>query len=221
MGCVCPKPTALTPIDVTTCPEEIGQFQRFILCRAGVVRFDTVDPDVTGGSLPASIQGPLNYPTALAPWTILEALATNDAVIFTPLIGGDPTITPGTEITQGGGDNSTLNGEIYSNGFNPADGAARFDSLTSEQTRQLKLLRCEKLEVFFILDNGDILGERDTTNTDLWHGFPVKNFSIGGRSVQGTASRDGNGLTFQLDKDWDTKFEKQIPADFQALTVFS
>jgi hypothetical protein len=217
MACDCPKPTALTAIDATTCPEELGQIQRFILYRKGTIRFDTITPTATG-SLPASIQGAGNLPSDVAPWTILLALATNDKAILTPLLGGDSSLTPGTQNTFGGGDNTTLNGQIYSLGFNPADGTARFDSMSAEQTRQLKLLVCEDLEMIMINDNGDLIGERDTVDTDLWHGFNVTNVAFGGRSVQGFATRDNNVMTFQLDDDWDTKFEKQTPTDFNALT---
>lgn len=215
--CVCPKPTALTSIDATTCPEELGQIQRFIFYRKGTIRFDTADPSSVK-QIPASISGVGNLPTVLAPWTILLALATNDKAILTPLLGGDSSITPGTQNTFGGGDNSTLNGQIYSLGFNPADGTARFDSMTAAQTAAFKLLVCEDLEMIMINDSGQLIGERDTVDTDLWHGFNVSNVAFGGRNVQGFATRDNNVMTFQLDDDWDTKYEKQTPTDFNALT---
>lgn len=215
--CVCPKPTALTSIDATTCPEELGQIQRFIFYRKGTIRFDTADPSSVK-QIPASISGIGNLPTVLAPWTILLALATNDKAILTPLLGGDSSITPGTQNTFGGGDNSTLNGQIYSLGFNPADGTARFDSMTAAQTAAFKLLVCEDLEMIMINDSGQLIGERDTVDTDLWHGFNVSNVAFGGRNVQGFATRDNNVMTFQLDDDWDTKYEKQTPTDFNALT---
>jgi hypothetical protein len=216
MGCNCPIPTALTTIAATTCPEELGQIQRFIFVRKGGVRWDTVDPTATGKSTPASIQP--NLPSVSAGWTTLKALADSDKVIFTPLLGGDPVINPGDQVTFGGGDNSTLNGQVYHVAFNPSDGSFRFDSLTAAQTAALKLLVCEDLEVYMINADGDIIGERDTTDTDLWHGFNVTNVAMAARSVQGFASRDSNVLNFQLDDDWDTKFEKQTPTDFNALT---
>ena len=215
MACNCPIPTALTVIPATTCPEELGQIQRFILVRKSGLRWDTSDP-VAGKSTPASIQP--NLPSVSAGWTILKALSDSDKVIFTPLLGGDPSITAGEQNLFGGGSNETLNGQVYSLGFNPSDGTARFDSLTAAQTAAMKLLVCEDLEIYFINDDGDIIGERDTVDADLWHGFSVTNVALGGRSVQGFASRDSNILTFQLDDDWDTKFEKQTPTDFNALT---
>ncbi|RLI35950.1 hypothetical protein DRO66_06570 [Candidatus Bathyarchaeota archaeon] len=209
-------PTALTVIPTTTCPEELGQIQRFIFVRRGGVRWDTADPTATGKSTPASIQP--NLPTVSAGWTTLKALSDDDKVIFTPLLGGDPTITPGDQITFGGGDNSTLNGETYHVAFNPADGSFRFDSLTAEQTAAMKELVCESLEVYMINSDGDIIGERDTIDADLWHGFKVFNPALGGRNLAGFGTRDSNVLTLQLNDDWDTKFEKQTPTDFNALT---
>lgn len=216
MACNCPIPTALTVIPTTTCPEELGQIQRFILVRKGGLRWDTTDPTVTGISTPTSIQP--NLPSVSAGWTTLKALSDSDKVIFTPLLGGDSSITQGEQNLFGGGSNETLNGQVYSLGFNPSDGTARFDSLTAAQTAAMKLLVCEDLEIYFINDDGDIIGERDTVDPDLWHGFNATNVALGGRSVQGFASRDSNVLTFQLDDDWDTKFEKQTPTDFNALT---
>ncbi len=216
MACNCPIPTALTVIPATTCPEELGQIQRFILVRKGGLRWDTADPTVTGTSTPTSIQP--NLPSVSAGWTTLKALSDSDKVIFTPLLGGDSSITQGEQNLFGGGSNETLNGQVYSLGFNPSDGTARFDSLTAAQTAAMKLLVCEDLEIYFINDDGDIIGERDTVDPDLWHGFNATNVALGGRSVQGFASRDSNVLTFQLDDDWDTKFEKQTPTNFNALT---
>jgi len=212
MACNCPIPTALTVIPATTCPEELGQIQRFILVRKGQVKWDTATP---ANNLPASITG--NLPSVSAGWTILKGLTNSDKVIFTPLLGGDPSITAGEQNLFGGGSNETLNGQVYSLGFNPSDGTARFDSLTAAQTAAMKLLVCEDLEMYFVNDDGDIIGERDTVDA-TWHGFNVTNVALGGRSVQGFASRDGNVLTYQLGDDWDTKFEKQTPTDFNALT---
>ena len=217
MACNCPIPTALTVIPATTCPEELGQIQRFILVRKSEVKRDTATP---ANNLPATIANDLPTATALGTegWAILIAAADSTKTIFTPLLGGDPSITAGEQNLFGGGSNETLNGQVYSLGFNPSDGTARFDSLTAAQTAAMKLLVCEDLEIYFINDDGDIIGERDTVDA-TWHGFSVTNVALGGRSVQGFASRDSNVLTFQLDDDWDTKFEKQTPTDFNALTI--
>jgi len=210
----------MTAIPATTCPTELGQIQRFILVRASGLRWDTADPTATGKSTPVALATGSYTPAVSAGWVLLNALSTDDKTLFTPLIGGDSVITSGEAITFGGGDNSTLNGETYHIGFNPSDGTARFDSLTAAQTAALKDLVCESLEIYLINDNGDIIGERDVLDADLWHGFPVKNFTLKGRNVAGFGTRDSNEVVFQLEDDWDTKFEKQTPTDFNALTAF-
>ena len=217
MACNCPLATEMTTIPSTSCPTELGQIQRFILVRKGGVRFDTVDPL---NNTPASIAILLHTPDKVAPWTVLTALSTSDKTLFTPLIGGDPAINPQDPLFFGGGDNSTLNGEKYFVKFLPADGTARFDSLTAAQTKALKELACNDLEIFLINDTGGIIGKRDPVDADLWYGMNVSNFTLGGRSVQGFATRDSNTVTFQLDEDWDETFEVITPTDFNALTVF-
>jgi hypothetical protein len=214
-NCNCPKPTALTPITATTCPEEIGQIQRVWFVRKGFVFWDTVDP-VTGGSLPVSIQP--NLPTASAGWTTLKGLSDDNKVVFPPLFGGDIVIEAGEAITQGGNDNSTLSGKTFHIAFAPSTFGARYDQLTATQTLELKALICEELEVYLINSDGAIIGNR-VVGSDLWTGIAVDNVALGGRSVQGFAVKDSNLMSFQLDADWDTTFEKQIPvAPFNPLT---
>jgi len=221
MACNCPLPNILTDITGTGCPENLGQIQRLWFVRkTGNVQWDTVDPTATGKS--SAIVQP-NLPTVLAGWNALyTAVAPSDEkLIATPLFGGDPQVNPAEPVFQGGGDNSTLNGKQYYLFTPDSTFTARFDELTAEQTKQLKDLACEDLEVYFITDNGSIVGMRDPVDSDLWKGIPITTVPVtGSRSVQGFAARDSNTITFQLDADWDTYFEKQLPTDFNALTVF-
>ncbi len=211
MACNCPLPTALTAIDATACPEELGQIQRVWFVRAGNVIWDTVTP---ANNVPATITGQL--PSVVAGWNTLTAAADSTKVVLAPLFGGDIIITPGDAITQGGNDNSTLNGQTYFVSFPDSTFTGRFDQLTATQTSQLKELICEDLEVYFINEDGDIIGKRDG---DTWLGFAVTNVALQSRNVQGFATRDSNILSFQINADWDTEFEKQTPTDFNALTL--
>lgn len=215
MACNCPLATSMTTIPSTNCPTELGQIQRFILVRKGGVVFDTSDPL---NNTPSTIAITLYTPDKIAAWTVLTALSTSDKTLFTPLIGGDSSITPQEPLFFGGGDNSTLDGQKNFVKFLPADGVARFDSLTALQTAALKDLACNDLEIFLINDTGGIIGKKVG---DLFFGMNVSNFVLGGRNVQGFASRDSNIVTFQLDEDWDETFEVITPTDFKALTVFS
>ena len=209
----CPLATSLSDIPSSSCPENIGQIQRFWFVRKGQVIWDVVTP---ANNVPATITG--QAPEDAAGWNILFAAADDTKVIKSPLIGGDSTLTAGTNITQGGGDNSTLNGETYLNGINPTDGSARFDSLTAAQIKEFRKLACEAsgLEVYMISQEGKIWAKKDG---DLVTGFPCANVVLGTMNNAGFGTRDNNVLTFQLDFDWDEYKYAITPADFNALTV--
>jgi hypothetical protein len=209
MNC-CPLPAALTTITATTCPVNMGQIQRVFFVRRTYVQWDTVTP---ANNVPAAIATFL--PTVVAGWTILRAAVGNTKVVIPPLFGGDITITPGEAIKVGGNDNTTLNGETYVNSYAPSTFAARFDSLSKQTTADLKELRCESLEVYFVNQDGDIIGRRVG---DLFVGFNAKALVVNSRSVQGFGTRDSNTIDFQLDADWDAEFEIITPTDFNALT---
>jgi hypothetical protein len=209
----CPLATSLSDIPSSSCPENIGQIQRYWFVRKGQVIWDVVTP---ANNVPATITG--QAPEDVAGWNILFAAADDTKVIKSPLIGGDSTLTAGTTITQGGGDNSTLNGETLVNGINPTDGSARFDSLTADQIKEFRKLACEGsgLEVYLISQEGKIWSKKDG---DLVTGFPCTNVVLGTMNNAGFGTRDNNVLTFQLDFDWDEYKYAITPADFNALTV--
>jgi hypothetical protein len=209
----CPLDPSLTDIPASACPENIGQVQRYWFVRKGQVIWDIVTP---ANNVPATITG--QAPEDAAGWNILFAAADDTKVVKSPLIGGDSTLTAGTTITQGGGDNSTLNGETLVNGINPTDGSARFDSLTGAQIAAFRTLACEGngLEVYLISQEGKIWGSKVG---DLLTGFDCTNVVLGSMSNAGFGTRDSNVLTFQLAFDWDETKYAVTPADFNALTI--
>jgi hypothetical protein len=211
MACNCPVPTALTPITATTCPVDIGQIQRAWFVRKGEVIWDLAAgaTNIPAANIP-------NLPTVLAGWLFLKTTGDDAQVVYGPLFGGDITVTPESAVTQGGGDNSTLNGAVYHVNFPDSTFSARFDQLSALQTADMKLLVCEDLEVYFVNDDGDIIGNEE--NTGFITGFDCSNVALASRSVQGFATRDSNTVTFQLDPDWDTTFTKLTPTNFNALT---
>lgn len=210
----CPLDPSLTDIPASACPENIGQVQRYWFVRKGQVKWNLVDQ--TTDQIPASILG--QAPESITGWNTLFAAADDTKVVKSPLIGGDSTLTAGTTITQGGGDNSTLNGETLVNGINPTDGSARFDSLTGAQIAAFRTLACEGngLEVYLISQEGKIWGSKVG---DLLTGFDCTNVVLGSMSNAGFGTRDSNVLTFQLAFDWDETKYAVTPADFNALTI--
>jgi hypothetical protein len=214
----CPLDPALADIPASACPENIGQIQRFWFVRKGQVIWDVVTP---ANNLPTTPSTPdisgLDV-TVAAGWNLLFTATNEFKVVKSPLIGGDSTLTAGTTITQGGGDNSTLNGETLVNGINPTDGSARFDSLTGAQIAAFRKLACEGngLEVYLISQEGKIWGSKVG---DLLTGFDATNVVLGSMSNAGFGTRDNNTLTFQLQFDWDESKYAVTPTDFNALTV--
>ncbi len=212
MACNCPIATALTTITPNSCPTELGQIQRAWFVRKGQVIWDTATAGVA--NVPGTIAG--DVVTVIQGWNVLKIALDDTKVVFAPLFGGDITIAPAEAITQGGNDNSTLNGQTYFVAFPDSAFSARYDQLTATQTGELKELVCEDLEVYLINEDGDIIGDASTTGT--FKGFDVSNVALQSRNVQGFATRDSNIMSFQMDADWDTVFEKQTPTDFNALT---
>jgi hypothetical protein len=211
MGCNCPKSTTIGNVDATVCPQDLGQLQRVAFFRAGTIKFDTATP---ANNIPATIASDLV--TELAPYTILRAAIDDTKLVFLPLFGGDPISTPGDENTFGGNDNTTRNGQVYHEGFNPDTFTARYDQLTAAQTKQIRELTCETLEAIFVNDSGDLIWFR---NGDILKGVDVAGVpTLAGRNANGYASRDGNVFKFQMPHGWDETFEKVTPTDFNALT---
>ena len=209
----CPLATSLTDIPSSSCPENIGQIQRYWFVRKGVVVWDVVTP---ANNIPATISG--NAVDVVAGWNILFSAIDDSHVVLTPLIGGDSTVTAGTVVTFGGGDNSTLSGEQFVTAINPSDVSVRFDSLTAEQIAAFRKLTCEGngLEVYLISQEGKIWGSQ---TGDLFKGFDCANIVLGSLTNNGFGTRDSNTMTFQLPFDWDETKSAITPSDFNALTV--
>ena len=210
----CPLATSLTDIPSSSCPENIGQIQRYWFVRKGVVVLDTLAPYTN--STPLSVNG--LDPLLLATWNILFSAVDDSHVVLTPLIGGDSTVTAGSPVTFGGGDNSTLNGEQFVTAINPSDVSVRFDSLTASQISAFRTLTCEGngLEVFLVSQEGKIWGSQ---TGDLFKGFDCTNVVLGSLTNSGFGTRDSNTMTFQLPFDWDETKAFITPSDFNALTV--
>ena len=211
----CPLASSLDDIPASSCPENIGQIQRYWFVRKGNVVWNTSNSS-DPSQIPALING--NDVDVVAGWDLLSVQTDDTHVVYSPLIGGDSVITAGSTISFGGGGNDTLNGETYLNGINPADGSARFDSLTGAQITAFRKLACEGngLEVYLISQEGKIWGKKDG---DLFTGFDCTNVVLGTMTNNGFGTRDNNVLTFQLPFDWDEKKHAITPTNFNALTL--
>ena len=202
--CTCPRPTALTTVPQFDCPVNFGQIQKLLISRqqpAGSERFDNTTND----------------PTALATWTPLLSAADDTLVVCTPTVIVDGTIEAGEAITNGGGDNSTLNGEVEVTGTNPSPFTGLLRSMPREIVAALKDLKCEpNLSVAFVNNSGQII--MNEVATDTYEFFPISSFFFGDRNNEGFGTKDSNAISFNLEPCWDDNFIVFEPQDFDAKT---
>lgn len=202
MDCNCPAPTALTAIVAEACGVNLKQIQKLAFQRTGD-SFESVTA--------------LTDIKLLADWQTKISAVDDTKIVITPLIGGDPTIEPGEAITEGGGDNSTLNGVEEVEGVNPSSFSCIFKSLSSTVEAQLKALNCEKnLVVYFFLQGGTIACVEVVATEH--EGFPVQSVFTSDRGNNGFGTKDFVNFSFQLAEGWSDNLVIITPTDFNPLT---
>lgn len=188
MDCNCPAPTALTAMIAENCGVDLKQIQRVAVQRVGS-QFDKVH-----ATAPTD-------PALLADWQAFMSATDDTKIVVTPLIGGEPTIEAGDAITNGGGDNSTLNGVEEVEGVNPSLFSCIFKSLSPENEKNLKALMCEKqLNVYFFLQGGRIAMK--TIDADKTTGFVSRSIFISDRNNAGYGAKDTHSFRFNLVEGW-------------------
>lgn len=202
MDCNCPAPSALTEIVAENCGVDLKQIQRLGFQRVGDL-FDA-------GATPAT--DILN----LSVWQAKMTATDNTKIVVTPIIGGDPVIEAGEAITNGGGDNSTMNGVEEIEGVNPSSFSCVFKSLPATTEKAMKKLMCEKnLVVYLFLQGGRIAVVK--VSTDQKKGFPIQSVFVSDRSNSGYGSKDMVNMSFQLSEGWSDDLEIVKP-NFNPLT---
>lgn len=203
-ACNCPLPTAIETIPTNDCPFDIRQVQKFIFQRAGYV-WDTA------GGVPTDI-------STSADWTTLVGATDDTKVAVTPFVGGNPIITAGDVISEGGGDNSTLNGVELVTGTNPSLCTSDFKSISPEQETALKTLMCEDLVVYLVTQDDKLLAlDNDVATQSV--GIPISAFFFSDRDNQGFATKDTNKMQFSLKAGWSEKLKFVVPeSGFSFLT---
>lgn len=199
-ACICPLPAALAEVPNQACPEDLGQIQKAILRRASAAALVTADDD----------------PKVLATWTPLFAAADGTKAVITPSFES-ATITAPEAITEGGGDNTTLNGVelVVGEGFSQFN--AMFRSIQYTVIKALRGLRCEVLEVWFVNEFGQIIGQTDDAGVS-YHGIPLYAYYVSTSGNEGFATNDKSTLRFAIDADWRNTIAILKPTDFNALT---
>lgn len=199
-GCDCPNPTAIETIPDADCPFNIKQVQKVIFQRNGNI------------FLADNIK-------VIATWDALKVANDGTKYSITPIIGGNPLITPGGAITEGGGDNSTLNGEETVTGSNPSLFTCDFKSVTPEIEKAMKTLMCERrLQVFFLTEENKIIAnQEDLTDLTQHKGFPISALYFSDRDNQGFGKQDIHKLRFSLKAGWSENIVKVSATDFSPL----
>lgn len=201
MEFVCPPPTALEAIPIFDCPEKIGQIQKMIFQRAG---FEFVDP--------------ANAFTAEASWTALITAVDDTKIVITPYL--ESVVIPSPEpITEGGGDNSTLNGrELVVGETNPiVNGMMR--NVPGKVVKALKKLAQEELVVYFINEFNQLVGISEDDG-DTVTGIPLHAFFAGDAANEGKNTHDKAPIRFGVDYGWRDNLYIVKPAfDAKAIIV--
>ena len=200
--CACPDVSILTTIPAQTCSFDLKQLQRVILFEQGEIIFDS-----TGGvSVP-------NPPATLdiskkADWDTLLALADSHKAIITPLIGGDPQIVAGEPITEGGNDNSTLNGEELITGVGSAIFSANFKGIEPAIERALQAAGCKTIEAIFVNADGDFVAHEITPGSATYTGFKLTSYFFSDRANSGFGTKDQHEMRFSLAPGWSNNLVK-------------
>lgn len=206
--CSCPAPASLTAIPAQNCKFTLSQIARFGIYRTGYQRFDDLNATVPGT---AGLPNPPGDQQAmlLADWQTYVSATDNSKIVLTPLVGGNPTMTPGEAQTYGGNSNATLNGKAITLGFSDASFSAEFHMLSPEVVEAFSKLACETdLSVYLLLVTGEIVGYKGIMNGNTppaptIEGIPLTSFQFNaGVDYQGIGDINKHTLTLNVPNDW-------------------
>jgi hypothetical protein len=205
-SCLCPQAAATTEIGDLTCGENIGQVQKIVFQRRQATpSFPTFSGSAVGSA------------DLLASWTTLLAAANGTHVTVTPFCENF-IIPPITPITEGGNDNTTLNGVAIVVGAEFAEATGTFRSLTGELLRQIKDYNCElDLTVFLVNEFRQIVGT--SPNGTTFTGIPIQSFFIGDGDNNGKNTQDKTNFRFAVSYGWRDRLAFCVPTNFDPLTA--
>lgn len=187
----CPPGAEVNDIPVVNCYEQIGQVQKLIFQR---MHNGTTRNEFTIASA---------NPNVLASWTPLLAANDSTKVQITPYIES-PSLPPPEPITRGGG-NDSLDGVEQVVAFNAAAFSAVLNNIPQSVILALKPYMSEQLQVYFVTQNNQIIGEVDDHATPTkFRGFEIlpKTFYVGPKGLGGHQEVDSNPLGFSMKYEW-------------------
>lgn len=198
-ACLCPASAALTTVPNMTCPENLGQIQKVIFQRPGYV-FNTA-----GGT-----PNPIN---ALASWTPLFTAVAGTKVVVTPFLDAGAEISAAEAITEGGGDNTTLDGQEIVIGESSPLFTGTIRNIASAVIAAIRKLRCEKLVAYFINEFDQIIcWTKDANVTNV--GIPIYAFHCGTPVNAGKNQDEKTALRFGVVAEWRNYLSIITPTGF-------
>lgn len=204
--CTCPGAWEMNPIFIGDCGVDFKQIQGLAFIRQGT----NAVFDATASSV-----------KELSSWQSKMTATGDDKLVVALPIGGEPTITAGDAVTNGGGGNDTFNGQEELIDTNPSVFAARFKSLSAAEIRMLKSLVCEKnlLVVFLLQGNRIAIAETVPGDASTSHiGIEVLGqVFVSDRNNEGFGTKDYNLIRFSLNPGWSDVVEVVKP-NFNWLT---
>jgi hypothetical protein len=192
----CPLPAAITDIPAFLCGEDFGQIQKIVFQRRqSVPTFATL----------AAAQ-------LLAAWTPLLAAIDDTKAQTTPFF--ENFVIPGvTAITEGGDDNTTLDGVAVVTGRSTPLATGNFRSLPADIFTAIEKYNGEpNLTVFFINEYEKVIGHSENGTT--FEGIPITEFFIGDKDASGKNTNSKNLFQFALRAGWTKKVKFMTPTDF-------
>ncbi len=206
INCECPLPTEIGDIAAVTCGENIGQIVKIAFQRVG-----TQFPTFTGATaLGADV---------LASWTTVLAASDATKVQISPFT--EAVEIPNIEaVTEGGDDNSTLDGNIINVGASTVRATGTIRSLPAATLVELKAYACEgALSAYFINEFGFIVGKNAGGTT--FEGIPISEWFIGDPGNLGKNTADKANFVFNLVYGWRDTMAICFPDDFNGRDLSS
>lgn len=195
--CKCPLGTAIASITALTCVEDIGQIQRLAFQRLKDTDGDRVQ------------FGAISTADTEAVLDALLAAADDTKVVLTPILA-NPEMEPGAAIEYGGG-NATPGGVPIMVGREATKLTMLALRIPQSIVKQLKALQCEKLQVYFVNQHGQLIGETDGEQTPNLQGFAVQSLFIGDKKFGGFEEPDTNEVILYLEPNWSDDLTAIVP----------
>ncbi len=200
--CSCPNPTELeSPVDFT-CPINFDQIQKIFLFRKAAI--DGVSWFADQAALLVE-----------ANWDVLLGLSGDDKMIVTPYLN-NIIIPQSEELTEGGNDNTTVNGieTTLGEGFTKVAGELR--GAPSAVSRALQKVGCEttsdigetNIQAIYVGRGNQIIYNVPDGATKP-EGFPIYNFRVGDVGSEGFAQKNKHPLSWSTAPGWSDFFQAQ------------